>query len=209
MSEMGYAMTGVQSDWHWGDIARECKEKLAYVAADFDEAMEMAARDPESFRKGIENPSGVPIDLVSERFRCAEALFKPDLLGYDSLGLHQLVHEAILAADVPEPYRRQLYGGIVLMGGSALFSGLEQRLARELVMLAPDQEVRILEGWSGLRRHYLGWMGARQLMLSQNVADMRRWVTREEYAAHGCAIAHAKCTLGAVIEDAEIGEGDH
>ena len=32
----------------------------------------------------------------SERYRCAEALFNPSLIGIDARGIHELAHEAIL-----------------------------------------------------------------------------------------------------------------
>ncbi len=40
-------------------------------------------------------PDGRTIELGAERFRAPEALFKPDLLGYEWPGIHELVAASI------------------------------------------------------------------------------------------------------------------
>lgn len=87
MTERGYSRPTTSSL----DSVRDIKEKLAYVALNFDQEMRITSSSS-SLDMTYKLPDGEVITVGSERFRCAEPLFRPSLLGMDSDGLHETAY---------------------------------------------------------------------------------------------------------------------
>lgn len=82
------------------------------------------------------------IQIGPARFRAPEVLFRPDLLGEECEGIHEVLMYAIQKSDMD--LRKILYQNIVLSGGSTLIKGFGDRLLLELKKSLPkDLKIRV------------------------------------------------------------------
>lgn len=118
------------------EIVRDIKEKLSYVALDFEAEMKKFAESSQHDQV-YTLPDGNTLTVKDQRIRCPEVLFNPlKDLGKEDPGIHKLTYESILKCDID--LRKDLYANIVLSGGTTMFPGIGERIEKEVTALAPQ-----------------------------------------------------------------------
>lgn len=135
---------------------RTIKEKLCYVAADYNAELRKDTRAScQVAGEGL-------FTLSKERFQAAEILFQPQIGGVRAMGLHRAVAlcmDHCVAAEVAVD--EGWYKTIVLAGGTACLPGLPERLVKELQKNLPtymSEGIKVIPPPYGADS---AWFGAR------------------------------------------------
>ena len=159
---------------------------MCFVALDFEEELRLSTTSS-TCEKSYELPDGAVITIGNERFRCPEVLFQPSFIGAESHGLHERLYNNIMKCDID--IRKELYANIVLSGGSTMFPGISDRMAKELNLLVPERmKIRVI---APPERKYSVWIGGSILASLSSFNSM--WVSKQEYDECGPSIIHRKC----------------
>jgi len=168
------------------EIARDVKEKLCYIARDFDTEMK-AANESCDQRRSYELPDGDIVTVGNARFRCPEVLFQPSFIGKEASGIHDTTFQSIMKCDVD--IRQDMYANVVLSGGTTMFQGIEERMTKELTALAPStMKIKVV---APPERKYSVWIGGS--ILSSLSTFQQMWISKGEYDESGPTIVHRKC----------------
>lgn len=163
------------------EVVKTIKEKACFLSIN-----PQKEESSQSEKSVYTLPDGSPLEVGPARFRAPELLFRPDLIGEECEGLHEVLTFAIQKSDMD--LRRTLYLNIVLSGGSTLFKGFGDRLLSEVKGLAPyDVKIRIA---APQERLYSTWIGGSILASLDTFKKM--WVSKKEYDDEGPRAIHRK-----------------
>ena len=85
--------------------------------------------------------------------------------------------------------RNHLYCNTVLSGVTTMYSGIADRMRKELMYLAPStMKIMIV---APPERKYAAWIGGSVLASLSTFQQM--WVSKQEYDESGPSIVHRKC----------------
>jgi len=95
LMEKGYSFTTTAEK----EIVKNIKEQHSFIALDYDKALEEVKNSTEH-QRDYELPDGQVIQIDSERFRCPEVLFKPNMIGKEFKGVHNQIYDSIMNSDI-------------------------------------------------------------------------------------------------------------
>ncbi len=166
------------------NLVQHIKEKLCYVAQDFDKEMSIAkSSSPTTYTL----PDGKEIDLGIEQFRCPESLFRPSLLGKEfSGGIHSILNDSVLKSDAV--FQKDLYSNIVISGGTTLLPGFVERMRKEIKCLTREEcNINV-----PVERKHSVWLGG-SILACLCDSQKSMWIAKNEYDEYGPYIVHSKC----------------
>jgi centractin len=171
------------------EVVKSIKEKICYLTSNPQRALDehSAGGGGDIEKTSFILPDGSHVDIsAGPRMRAPEILFRPDLIGYEFEGVHEVLVYSIMKSDLD--LRKVFYQNIVLSGGSTLFKGFGDRLLNEVRKMAPkDLKIRIS---APQERLYSTWIGGS--ILASLDTFKRMWVSRKEFDEEGQRAVHRK-----------------
>ena len=104
-------------------------------------------------------------------------------------GIQSAMFDSVQKCDVD--MRRDMYGNILLSGGSTMFPGFSDRLRVELLeKVPPSLQINIK---APTERNHSVWIGGSVLASLEEFRDM--FIAKSEYDETGPCVVHSKCFI--------------
>ncbi|NWY62827.1 ACL7A protein, partial [Chionis minor] len=178
LNESGNAFTE-----HQLNTVQDLKEKCCYTSLDLTQDLSLPVQKQQM---AYELPDRNLITVGTERFLCAEALFKPALLGSQQPGLLQLTLTCLEKCDAE--IKKKMVGNILLCGGSTMMEGFAARFKMELDRMCPSDNLFTA---ASPQRKASVWIGGSILASLHSFQEL--WVHSSEYEEHGPSCIFKKC----------------
>nr|AAK84834.1 actin [Elaeis oleifera] len=168
-----------------GKLVGISRRNLAYVALDYDQELEVCQKQF-FVKRSYELLMGRSHHWCGE-IQVSRGSFPAILDWKEAAGIHETTYNSIMKCDVV--IRKDLYGNVVLSGGSTMFPGIADRMSKEISALAPSSmKIKVV---APPERKYSVWIGGSILASLSTFQQM--WISKEEYDECGPAIVHRKC----------------
>lgn len=168
------------------ELVREVKEKVCYVALDFEKELQSTEPNP-AHNSTYELPDGHIADIGKACFECPEGMFQPRLLHYTCDGIHENCCNSIKKCD--HDIHTALSRSIVLSGDNTLFPGIIERFTKEVTDTAPP--TWMIKVAALPQRKHSAWIGGSMLASLPTFQEMA--ISKAEYDEFGPIIVHRKC----------------
>ena len=166
-------------------LVREIKEKVSCIYPDIDNIdKELKVNEMK-----YELPDGKEFIVDKERFMCAEAIFKPELMKREVPGIQWQIYNSIMKSE--NEVRKELFSNIILAGGNTLISNYPERLTVEMQKLSSSTMLPKVKVIAQSERKYSAWIGGAIPAGLSNFQSM--WISHAEYQEAGPQIIHRKC----------------
>lgn len=167
------------SDLTGSIIAQDIKEKLGYVALDYQSESE---KYKSSHDVSYQSQDGDEFKVCDERFKCPELLFTPSLNDLEFSSIQDAANDSVKKCDAA--IRKQLFENIVISGGSSMFEGLPERFEKELSQIV-DKSTK-LNIVAPKNRIYSTWIGGSMFASSSEFEGAA--IKKADYDEKGYAI---------------------
>jgi len=178
------------------ETVRKIKEEFCYVAYDTHKEEQLAAETTYLCEK-FKLPDDRTITIGRERYQAAEVLFNPALLDMDTVGIHEMVFQAIDQASID--LKATFYRHIVLSGGTSMLAGFPSRLEKNVTDLyvqhtLDGDRARLKNSKVKIRiedpprRKNIVFMGGSVLANLMKDVTGEFWISKEDWDEHGKGI---------------------
>ncbi|PKU47551.1 actin-like protein 7a [Limosa lapponica baueri] len=168
---------------HQLNVVQDLKEKCCYTSLNLRQDLRLPVQKQQV---DYELPDRHVVTVGKERFLCAEALFKPALLGSQQPGLLQLTLACLKKCNAD--ISKKMVRNILLCGGNTMMEGFADRFQMELAKRYPAENLITA---ASPQRKFSVWIGGSILASLHSFQEL--WVYSSEYKEHGPSCIFNKC----------------